>query len=643
MALNFYLDGNLVQDPLGWDTLEIVKERDDVIRGLITTYTSKLTFVSDGYDYLKKQFDIQGWCAQIDVTIDIDNYDSGTFEQLFVGKIILSDTVWDLWKKQAECQVVDNTWGALIFARKDNSVVLDVGKSLNGSVFTPTTLQIEFFDNNGVYEPRVRNGVRVFDAFETVINYITDVQVGFVSDCFGAGGIYEGYWLGRGSEIRDSVADIVNGGYPETSFKQLFDELNRKFDLWYGIEMVGNNAYIRVDTKAYFFSSATTVLSMPNARDVKMQINQNGLYNSIKVGDSNNVLDPTNGMIAQIVGTNHEVQQFNIDNGCGIGQLLDNQGTYIWYNHNAIEDLVNDVPENTDYDLDSFLVQYDVGTFKAVQDQPYGVLVPPRFIYNKGLYNSAILNNWQNDLTGNSIRYIRSGDDTFKAHNSVDVTGNYPGVITILPVPLNIEDFDPSNLYDNAIFRYNTPLDGGYVFRIDALVQFIEQSGVDFGDVSLTFAMNSYDALNNNVDGTSLVIIKTLNPSDNITFTYSNYFNILNAVSGGYVELSIVVDGGVNFTNLDFLLKTPSYWQCINAAGQQAFFTQGNSQTMKAVEYSFKYPISYPDFKAVLADMTGRAEVTYDDPLDNITAYIKRVAWMVKTGEADVKLIGSLT
>lgn len=643
MALNFYLDGNLVQDPIGWDNLEIVKERDDVIRGLITTYTTKLTFIGDGYSYLKKEFDINGWCAQISVKIDIDNYDTGIFEELFVGKIILSDAVWDLTKKEVECQVVDNTWGAQLFARKEQKIQLNIGLTLNQSTFTPTTTTTNLFDTAGVYTAMNRDCVYLFDAFTTIVTFITNGEVGFISDCFSnSGGVFgQKFVLMNGAEIRNGA-----GRFPEVSLLDLFQCCNKIFNLTFAIEYVGSNPYLRIDRnhvdeaagQTNFIYTDSIALTLANARNISMKINQKGLYNAVEVGDENAIIDDTAGMMfPYIAGINHEVQNFQVDNRCGLGSILDLRNTIIWYNSNAIMDCLNG---NNAYDNEVFLIEENA-IYDAAKYYPYGTLNSP--VYNGAFFNSELLNRWKEDIPGLTIKYGRPGDDSFKAHNSVLQTINYPVGFQILDFPFDIEDSDPGNNYNNATFRYIPPVDGAYVFTTNMGCNVINQDVIGAnGYIYLT--MHSYDTIAQVVDSKTMVFrTEFLLPAQQSNFKIAVTLPIIAGVGGGYINFNIAVQTIPVNTLFDFNFSVNSSWSCINAAGQQNYFVKGNSQTMKAVEYDLQYPVSYPDFKVVLADMTGKAEITYDNPNDNISAWLKRIAWNVKTNMADIQLIGSAT
>ena len=133
-AYKFYLDGNEITTPIGWDEGSITIERDNTIKGLVVKYTNKLTFIEDGYDYIYKVFQFQGWCKQIDVLITYDEHGNGIFTDFFEGKIIVVDSEFDLDRQQVHTSVVDNIWGAKIAAKKDIQVTLGAGVSLGNKI-----------------------------------------------------------------------------------------------------------------------------------------------------------------------------------------------------------------------------------------------------------------------------------------------------------------------------------------------------------------------------------------------------------------------------------------------------------------------------------------------------------------------------
>lgn len=103
-SFKVYLDGNLiVNEPLELTDAELTIERDEDLKGVFFSYSSKLTFYGDGYDYLKAVADADDDCAQVTCRIDYRCATDQSFETLFEGVIPVGDedVEWNLY----ECQV----------------------------------------------------------------------------------------------------------------------------------------------------------------------------------------------------------------------------------------------------------------------------------------------------------------------------------------------------------------------------------------------------------------------------------------------------------------------------------------------------------------------------------------------------------
>lgn len=86
----------LSKEPKGWDEQEILLKRDPKYHGLFRDVTIKLAFYTlAGKEYIDDVYETQGINAEITIDIDIDCNGSGTYENLYKGKLKLSS--WDTY------------------------------------------------------------------------------------------------------------------------------------------------------------------------------------------------------------------------------------------------------------------------------------------------------------------------------------------------------------------------------------------------------------------------------------------------------------------------------------------------------------------------------------------------------------------
>jgi hypothetical protein len=76
--------------PKGWEDTELVLKRHDKYDGIFKDYTVKVEFFCGaGKEYIDNIYDTQGIEAEVTVLIEVDCDDSGVFQELYDGKIIM--------------------------------------------------------------------------------------------------------------------------------------------------------------------------------------------------------------------------------------------------------------------------------------------------------------------------------------------------------------------------------------------------------------------------------------------------------------------------------------------------------------------------------------------------------------------------
>jgi len=102
MALNEYrftLNGTeIVRTPEEWENIELAIERNEDLNITVVRFTSKLTFVEDGYGFIFNEYQTD-YNNTIDVLVERLRVGTEDYEVQFNGKILLSQVIFNLDKR----------------------------------------------------------------------------------------------------------------------------------------------------------------------------------------------------------------------------------------------------------------------------------------------------------------------------------------------------------------------------------------------------------------------------------------------------------------------------------------------------------------------------------------------------------------
>lgn len=277
MELRFTLDGNVIENPKGWETIKIVIERDEVIDGLFLTTTSDLTFHSDGYDYLKAKIDADDFCDLLPITIE--NYDINTrvWDLIFTGTIDLTKGSWNISRCEYKTMLTETSAMTLVSKGKGVRVFFDiVNNELGVAQHVYSTGAHSFGAGTQAY--------LVYDALQLILTEISGGAITLVSDIFTTG-TYENFCLSQGWYM--AGLPLVPGGTVidlTISFEELFSELNKIFNLSFQIytDNLGND-FMRIEPKSYFENLAPT-LALINIPEIKMEVSLKRTFRTILLG-----------------------------------------------------------------------------------------------------------------------------------------------------------------------------------------------------------------------------------------------------------------------------------------------------------------------------------------------------------------------
>lgn len=478
----FYINDTEIFDaPEGWEDFVEEWEFDEEIFGLIPGFPATLTFTNDGYVLIRSLFEANGYCDVIDFRAD-EICNGNTTPGAVQGKIFLSDVRYDLKQCSAEVEITDERFGAKIENNKSIKATVDTPKGKNNlditaaveiaiTPFNPTTgTTVGIFNTPGT----TRKAYDVKEVLTFLVSFMTDGEVGFVSDWYDDLPADEKLCLMMGKELR---IPITAADVPVVSFTDVITNLHWKYDVWFTLERTpAGGIDLRLE-EFEFFRTTLGEVEFKEPPTLRLGFETDKLYGGIEIGSEEFIKD-TLGLFSlpYVPFLTHVVEDYVVTGECNTDNIL-NLVTEFVYCNNAIEEaLVNNGKSRDD---DVFLIQYTptgAGTGDATQGF---YLTEPAVL--PALYNEQLLN------TNVSARFALSGElakffgvspdaDKFRAERTTD------GVVTIDPTDSGLiasellvpfqDDFTPPNIDLNGnwsvvLFEYAAPATGFYRFSVE--------------------------------------------------------------------------------------------------------------------------------------------------------------------------------
>jgi len=351
----FYLDGTLLADePIGWEDLVTEIDRDLNLHGLLIKTNLKLTFVGDGYDYLKCVFDANSFCKEVKIIIEEQCSDGSGWDKVVDGLISCLDMQFDMNKCTVECDVEDNSY----FARIKNNINIEafphVGKSKSGVDISPATLEklTMFTPSTGVDSATPRYAYRVFELCKFLVSFMSDGEVDFKSTLFDVGGEFEGLFVTNGLHLATGVAaDYQNEDIGSMSFKTLNEEVYKICNVGFTIETILGRPTLRIEKDDYHFGT-TVSDTLDNVLGVTKRVKTDLLYSILLIGSTTTDNNPTLSFPEDIQLLGFKEEEYQLTGQCNIDRTFDLLGEWI-RSSNVIEDILGG---STSYDEDFIFV-----------------------------------------------------------------------------------------------------------------------------------------------------------------------------------------------------------------------------------------------------------------------------------------------
>ncbi|GAG75425.1 unnamed protein product, partial [marine sediment metagenome] len=236
-----------------------------------------------------------GACQSLEGKVFYRGSKVDAYSEIWRGEMKTQDVEFDLINESLTTQILDNSWSAKFNNSQEQKVFLRSVESKNSFPIKQCDYNLcQFYDPTiqtpASYTYANRVCFRIYDVFVFLINYYTDGTVTFTSDFFNIGGDGDQYYITSGQELREGN-NWVN---PEVSFKEVFEEMDKKLNLWIIIEGTVAAPVLRIEPWGYVFND-TKVLTIDDPESVKMGIDLTQLYTIINVGSEEKDYDPSDG------------------------------------------------------------------------------------------------------------------------------------------------------------------------------------------------------------------------------------------------------------------------------------------------------------------------------------------------------------
>jgi hypothetical protein len=417
--LKFLIDNVDRGQPLNPEDFGITINEDSTIGARIVSFDSELIFGGDVFTYLYNKLATSGYCELVRVSVQY-LCNSGTWEKLVDGYIIVTESNFVLDRCQVKTKVYDETFSTKINNNKNIPFSLRLTTSKNGTQITPpTAVPLYVFNPGVIIYPNPAYAYTVYDTFAHLVTCMSDGLIDFDSNFFAASypqADVAFYTNGQSIRTKSNVEILAN-------FQDLYLAMKSKLNLGMGFEKQANGRpLLRIEPIAYFQQS-TASASLYDQPDIEMRFDTSSLYQAaefgnelyLEVGQCNN--GDTLCEFTQTPFRGFRTETFGFVGECNTSNILNIKTSEIIFDTNLIQDIV--VFDNTGYETNGVIIQSNwtgsqaPNTATANGYDPYLV---GNTIYNGSYRNEVVSANW---LSG----YPNSLLSFFEGFSPVTATG----------------------------------------------------------------------------------------------------------------------------------------------------------------------------------------------------------------------------
>ena len=657
----FYLNGTEIADhPEGWDNISSTVKRDSFSGGLL--YDADIKLMSYGgqdlYLALKAAWDTDRFGKS---SFDIyQRSGSAGYVLIHAGTIFHSDLKWKLINNAVEYKVEDSSWFAKIKNNKKLDVSLGITQSKNKlSIPVAASFQLQVHKvTNGTYYANKRKAFRIDEALRFLIDWMSDGTIGFESECFGAGGVYDGYCILDGAEL------IYHTGndYPRISFDKLFEDLRKRFNVQF--VMVGSPSapIIKIEPSSYFYSTDTafTVTDIPD--EVTLTVDTAKLYSGVRVGSEkyetfSTLIFPD---VFPLISFKEDTLYFTGTNN--VESVLDLVGGLVISN-SSIDVCLELLSGYEGYDDDVIMIHYDTATLKSISSDWAGT---GHHLYNEPLTNYNVLQRYANEFPSDVYaNYVGTNTDGFTAVHTSAATpyqnSHSVNTASVVDGPIQFNDdytqgTDPGTNYGGSTTQGNpvTALNSYYTAPTGGSYSFSATLGIDF--LGLVTPSSGAPVITDPGSFTAKIQFHKLS-GGSIIDTQDSGFLLMSlpgqyTISGSYftnMAAGDTVEVHIHFENntvpdpadLMFVysfIPDVTLFTCSGIDIGTSTVVANNTKQYKALRLAFKYPITLEDYNTIRASKSGLISV----PLNNnrsVRGWVENVKFEHISGETTFSLI----
>ena len=657
----FYLNGTeIVNHPDGWDNISSTVNRDSFSGGLLYDADIKLMAYGgqDLFISLKALWDADRFGKS---SFDIYQRSGASgYVLIHAGTIFHSDLNWKLINNAVEFKVEDSSWFAKIKNNKKLEVSLGITISKNKIAIPPAaSFQLEVHKvTNGTYYTNKRKAFRIDEALRFLIDWMSDNTIGFESDCFSSGGLYDGYCILDGAEL----VYHTGNDYPRLSFDQLFEDLRKRFNVQF--VMVGSPSapVIKIEPSSFFYSTDTALTIPDIPEEVAIGVDTGKLYSGVRVGSDkfetfSTLIFPD---VFPLISFKEDTLYFTGTNN--VESVLDLVGGLVISN-SSIHVCLEQLSGYESYDDDTFMIHYNTSTLKTISTDWAGT---GHHLYNEPLTNYNILQRYANEFPSDVYaNYVGVNTDGFTAVHTSGATpyqNAHPvNSSSVVDGPIQFNDDytqgnDPGSNYGGSTTQGNTvtafnsyytaPSGGTYSFSATLGIDFLGLVTPSSGSPVITdpgiftAKIQFHKLTGGSVIDTqdSLPIFLSLPGQYTISGSY-----FTNMAAGDTVEVHVRFENNTlpDPSDLMFVysfIPDVTLFTCSGIDIGTSTVVANNTKQYKALRMAFKYPLTLDQYNAIRASKSGLISV----PLPgnrSVRGWVETVKFEHISGETSFSLI----
>lgn len=625
--LRVYLDDVLVGGVIDLQEVSEHLYYSEELSSYLLEIDGNLTFTGSEYNYLRNTFN-ENVCAEVDVRI----VNEETQEVNFDGLINVADILFYPDRRLAICEIQNNNITTRVENNRSIECVLNAEKTKNSVDYTVTTqTDITIYDPTGL-NTVTREGIRIYDAFASLITFISDGEIGFESD----------YFNPNISTNQPAFSVLMNGlelrtgtGFaPTMSFEDLFNDVNSLENLALAFE----NGNIRIENKDYFKQDVSSV-TFKDVEGLSQELATETLYAKVSFGSFLINEDYTYLQDIRFAGMGQE--SYHLGGQCNTDTELALTTDVIITDTNIIQDVIPAGAMggngNDNYDNEVFIIHCNSSNEVVLTPKPasatdfyyndrftnrrvalrwLGQVPQSIYAFLGGQLNQAYINQVGNDIPPSSLYGFAPTQESPAPWN--DPNGNYAVQTVYFPTIAQDGYLEGGGALYNSQMQlgiYTAPSNGVYSFEFDVTC-----------DRPNVFIHKMYsDALAGAADG---YVFEGDAIGNDIYQTIGGATFYLNA--GEYVGVRALGTGGagIYYANSTFRAFDPNggAWQTYDAS------------RVYQIQNRLTYPINIEDWKTIKLLPFQSILLTYQTGQTN--GWLKDISRNLKTGEAEVTLLG---